>query len=89
MPIQNIKIVTTHTFPGKEIKEVLGLVKDVYQVGGITVPDKEHHVGILFHRLAEKAYEMGANAILNVRLQNVSITSGGSDIVAYGTAVKV
>lgn len=30
--IQNIQIVTTHTLPGKEIKEVFGLVKILHKI---------------------------------------------------------
>lgn len=40
-------------------------------------------------RLVEKAEEMGANAIVGLRLTSSSIMSGASEIVAYGTAVII
>ena len=40
-------------------------------------------------RLVEKAKDMGANAIVGLRLTSSSIMSGASEIVAYGTAVII
>jgi uncharacterized protein YbjQ (UPF0145 family) len=38
-------------------------------------------------RMIQQARSIGANAILNVRYQNTSITMGAAEILAYGTAV--
>lgn len=35
------------------------------------------------------AEEMGADAVVNVRLQTSSITEGASEVLAYGTAVRL
>ena len=40
-------------------------------------------------RLAEKAEKMGANAIIGIRLTSSSIMTSASEIVAYGTAVRI
>lgn len=40
-------------------------------------------------RLVEKAESMGANAIIGLRLTSSSIMSSASEMVAYGTAVKI
>jgi uncharacterized protein YbjQ (UPF0145 family) len=40
-------------------------------------------------RMSDQAEAIGANAILNVRFSTSSITSGASEILAYGTAVLV
>ncbi len=40
-------------------------------------------------RMIEKAKKLGANAIINVRFSTSNITSGASEILAYGTAVIV
>jgi uncharacterized protein YbjQ (UPF0145 family) len=40
-------------------------------------------------RMIDRAEEMGANAILNIRFSTSSITQGGSELFAYGTAVIV
>ena len=40
-------------------------------------------------RMIEDARAQGANAIVNVRLSTSSVTSGASELYAYGTAVIV
>jgi len=40
-------------------------------------------------RMIQRANEMGANAVLNVRLSTASITQGAAELFAYGTAVIV
>lgn len=39
-------------------------------------------------RLSEKAKEMGADAVLNIRIMSSTVAAGASEIVVYGTAVK-
>ena len=40
-------------------------------------------------RMSEKAKDLGANAILSFRLSTSTVSEGASEILAYGTAVKV
>ncbi|WP_254809886.1 YbjQ family protein [Natronosalvus amylolyticus] len=40
-------------------------------------------------RMEADAEEMGADAVLNVRLETSQITDGGSEVMAYGTAVRL
>ena len=40
-------------------------------------------------RMTAQAKELGANAVINVRLTTSSVAQGASEILAYGTAVKV
>lgn len=40
-------------------------------------------------RMATDAAEMGADAVVNVRLETSQITNGGSEVMAYGTAVRL
>ncbi|TYL39292.1 hypothetical protein CV102_08420 [Natronococcus pandeyae] len=40
-------------------------------------------------RMEADAEEMGADAVVNVRLQPSSITEGASEVLAYGTAVRL
>lgn len=40
-------------------------------------------------RMVQDAERMGADAIVSMRLQTSAITRGASEIVAYGTAVKL
>jgi uncharacterized protein YbjQ (UPF0145 family) len=40
-------------------------------------------------RLVEEALKLGADAVVNIRFTTSSIMSGSSEILAYGTAVKL
>ena len=40
-------------------------------------------------RMAAQARELGANAVVNVRIATSSVTAGASEILCYGTAVLV
>ncbi|MGL5314762.1 MAG: heavy metal-binding domain-containing protein [Peptostreptococcaceae bacterium] len=40
-------------------------------------------------RLVEQAKDMGANAIIGLRLMSSTVMSGASEMVAYGTAVII
>lgn len=40
-------------------------------------------------RMVSAARELGANAIVNVRFTTSSVAQGASEILAYGTAVRV
>lgn len=40
-------------------------------------------------RMEEQAEQEGADAVVNVRFTTSKITQGGSEILAYGTAVKL
>ena len=39
-------------------------------------------------RLEEQAKQMGANAVINIRMATSSVASGAAEIFIYGTAVK-
>ncbi len=41
------------------------------------------------HRMMKQAEELGANAIINVRMATSSVAQGAAEILAYGTAVRV
>lgn len=41
------------------------------------------------NRMTEDARAQGANAVVNIRLSTSSVTSGASELYAYGTAVIV
>lgn len=41
------------------------------------------------NRMSAQAAELGANAVINVRLSTSSIAQGAAEILAYGTAVRV
>lgn len=39
-------------------------------------------------RMVNNAETMGADAVVNVRIETSKVTDGGSEIIAYGTAVR-
>ncbi|MFT4891229.1 MAG: hypothetical protein ACI9YT_002154 [Halobacteriales archaeon] len=40
-------------------------------------------------RMEEDAVEMGGDAVVNVRMETSEITKGASEVIAYGTAVRL
>lgn len=40
-------------------------------------------------RMVADAESMGADAVVNVRLESSEIANGGSEVIAYGTAVRL
>jgi uncharacterized protein YbjQ (UPF0145 family) len=40
-------------------------------------------------RMEDQAKELGANAVVNVRISTSSVAQGAAEILAYGTAVRV
>lgn len=40
-------------------------------------------------RMVEQAQELGATAVINIRFTTSSVAQGASEILAYGTAVKL
>ncbi len=44
---------------------------------------------VAISRMEEDAEAMGADAVVNVRLETSQITEGGSEVLAYGTAVRL
>jgi len=40
-------------------------------------------------RMKQDAVKLGANAVINFRFQTSTISQGASEVIAYGTAVKI
>ena len=40
-------------------------------------------------RMIEDAERLGADAVVNVRMESSEIANGGSEVIAYGTAVRL
>jgi len=101
-------IATTETIPGRELAEVLGIVRGnsvrARHVGRDIVAAIKNLVGgeILEYselqsqtreqatqRMEADAERLGADAVLGVRYTTSMIAQGASEILAYGTAVKL
>ncbi|MBS3769710.1 MAG: heavy metal-binding domain-containing protein [Bacteroidales bacterium] len=44
---------------------------------------------IAIERMAKEAEKMGADAVMNIRFNTANVAQGVSEILAYGTAVKL
>jgi uncharacterized protein YbjQ (UPF0145 family) len=101
-------LVNTDYITGKEITELLGLVrgntvqaknvgKDIKAglrnlAGGEIIEYTEmlaESREIALQRMKEKAENLGADAVINIRFMTSSIMGGAAEILAYGTAVKL
>jgi uncharacterized protein YbjQ (UPF0145 family) len=94
--------------PGKEISEVLGIVKgntvrakwfgkdflaglrnlvggELKEYTEMLTESREQAV----ERMTAEAESLGADAVINVRFVTSQITQGASELLAYGTAVKL
>jgi uncharacterized protein YbjQ (UPF0145 family) len=104
----SIVVVNTESIPGKEIVEVLGLVrgnviqakhlgKDIAAgfrtiVGGEIKEYTEmmsEAREIALKRMTEKAEELGADAVVNLRFMTSMVMTSAAEILAYGTAVRL
>lgn len=63
------------TIVGGEIKEYTDMLNEARQKA--------------IERMMEEASNLGANAIIAMRLETCSVMQGASEIIAYGTAVRV
>ena len=101
-------ISTTETIPGRQVAEVLGIVRGnsvrARHVGRDIVAGLKNLVGGEIVEYAElqaetreqanrrmtlDAERLGADAVLCVRYTTSMIAQGASEILAYGTAVKL
>ena len=101
-------ISTTETIPGRQVAEVLGIVRGnsvrARHVGRDIVAGLKNLVGGEISEYAElqaetreqanrrmilDAERLGADAVLCVRYTTSMIAQGASEILAYGTAVKL
>ena len=99
---------TTQDIPGREITEILGVVRGnsvrARHVGRDIVAGLRNIVGgeipeyaqlqaetreVANRRMMEQAQSMGADAVVTIRYTTSMIASGASEILAYGTAVKL
>lgn len=101
-------VVTTESVPGREVAEVLGLVRGstvrARHIGSDIVAALRNLVGgevreyarllagareQAFDRMVDAARELGADAVLATRMETSTIQQGASEVVFYGTAVRL
>jgi uncharacterized protein YbjQ (UPF0145 family) len=104
----DMTVTTGNDIPGKNIKEVLGVVRgstvrarnvarDIGAgfknlVGGEIKTYTEmtnHSRDEAYNRMVNSAIEKGADAVIGVRFMTSMVMQGASEMLAYGTAVKL
>lgn len=99
---------TTSTVPGREVVEILGLVKGnsvrVRNMGSDILARLRDIVGgevveytklmaesreQSFDRLTQAAEELGADAIIGIRVSTSMVMKHAAEILVYGTAVRL
>lgn len=101
-------VVNTENIPGREVSEVLGIVKGstvrakwfgkdfLAGLRNIIGGELKEYTEMLtesreqaMERMIAEAEALGADAVVNVRFVTSQITQGASELLAYGTAVKL
>ena len=99
---------TIQDIPGREITQILGVVRGnsvrARHVGRDIIASVRNLIGgeiseyaklqaetreMANRRMMEQAQSLGADAVVNIRYNTSMIAAGASEILAYGTAVKL
>ena len=99
---------TIQDIPGREITQILGVVRGnsvrARHVGRDIIASVKNLIGgeiseyaklqaetreMANRRMMEQAQSLGADAVVNIRYNTSLIAAGASEIMAYGTAVKL
>ena len=104
----NMLVVTTDSMPGREIAEVLGMVRGstvrakhigsdiIAGLRNIVGGEVKEYAALLagareqaHDRMVDEAARLGADAIVAVRMETSTIQQATSEVVFYGTAVRL
>ena len=105
---KEIIVSSTNEIPGKQIKEIIGIVKGstvrARNIGRDIGAGFKNLIGgeiktytdmiaqsreEAYNRMVNEAIEKGADAIIGMRFMTSMIMQGASEMLAYGTAVKL
>ena len=93
MDSDNFLVVSSNSIDNKNIEEYLGIVVGstvrARNVGSDFFALLERARDQAYKRMVEEAKQKGANGIINFRFQTSQIVQGASEVMAYGTAVKI
>lgn len=104
----NMIVVTTNDIPGKEISEVLGLVRgstvrarnfgsdfmaglknlvggEITEYTKLVANSREQALA----RMEADAVRLNADAVLAIRFESSTLMQGATEVMCYGTAVKL
>ncbi len=96
--IQNLKnqilVVSSNTIPGKEIKEILGIVRGISDTSASSDAEFKLAEKEALFKIMEESFKLGANAIVDLKSTTGSYQRQGSQwmvskVIYIGTAVKI
>lgn len=89
--VEHLGLVQGSTVRAKHAgKDIMAGLKNIFggELSGYTELLQESRQEAL-ERMGQQAESIGANAVVNVRFATSAIAAGASEILAYGTAVKL
>ncbi|BFM15870.1 YbjQ family protein [Maricurvus nonylphenolicus] len=89
--VEHLGLVQGSTVRAKHAgKDIMAGLKNIFggELSGYTELLQESRQEAL-ERMGQQAEAIGANAVVNVRFATSAIAAGASEILAYGTAVKL
>lgn len=105
---KEIIVTSTNEIPGKQVKEILGVVKGntvrARNIGRDIGAGFKNLIGgeiktytdmisqsreEAYNRMVNAAIEMGADGVIGFRFMTSMVMQGASEMLAYGTAVKL
>jgi uncharacterized protein YbjQ (UPF0145 family) len=108
MEVEKMIVTNTDYIPGKNITQILGIVKgscvkarwigkDIRAIGRAIIGGEMKYYSELLdaarnvatNRMVEEATRLGADAVINVRYHTAMVVQGSSEVLVYGTAVKL
>ena len=88
--LETIELVKGSTIQSKHLgKDILQALKSL--IGGELQSYNEmmnEARAIATKRMVEEAYNLGADAVVNIRYASSAVMQGAAEVIAYGTAVK-
>ena len=105
---KEIIVTSTNEIPGKQVKEIIGVVKGntvrARNIGRDIGAGFKNLIGgeiktytdmisqsreEAYNRMVNSAIEIGADAVIGFRFMTSMVMQGASEMLAYGTAVKL
>lgn len=89
--VKHIGLVSGNTIRAKHVgRDIMAALKNIVggEIKGYTELLTEARTEAI-SRMRQAADELGANAVINIRLSTSAVMSGAAELFAYGTAVVV
>ena len=89
--VETLGLVTANAVRARHLgRDIMAALKNL--IGGEIVSYRQLLTGTreeALQRLEQEAEQLGADAVVTVRISSLSVTAGAAEIYVYGTAVKL